>query len=146
MTYPFTDIGISGSLTDLQNDSGGAVTAQVTGGDQPASVENLGASTTTVSGSVTVTITVTDLDGNVLEGINVRVEEDTAKPRTLISNGATNGSGVYSFSFTDTTPQAVRIVVRLKGWEAELKLGTIESGDGLATSFTLTPDTKVNLP
>ena len=38
--YAFTDIGLSGSLADLQNDLGSLAVIQVSGGDQPSSSDN----------------------------------------------------------------------------------------------------------
>lgn len=100
--------------------------------------------TVTISGSVTVTVNVKDGSGNAIEGASVRVEQDPSG--TLISQGSTNASGVYTFAYTGSTPQNVLTKVRLKGWVATTGTGSIVSGTGLTQNFTLTPDAIVNLP
>ena len=83
--------------------------------------------------------------GNGIEFVAVRVEEDPAK--TLISQGLTNSSGVYSFSFTGTTPQTVFVLARLKGWLVPPPLSdSIVGGTGLSAAFTFSADPTVNLP
>ena len=81
------------------NSSGGAVTLNITGGTSP-SIRNTAGSTTTVVQTTTLQVTVSNKNGDLLQDVNVRFEQSDG---TLISQGATNGSGVFSFS-QDTAP------------------------------------------
>lgn len=56
-TYTLINLGLSGNILDAQNDSGGLVTGNIQGGDMPANVENLGASTSDFPATVTVKVT-----------------------------------------------------------------------------------------
>jgi hypothetical protein len=76
----------------------------------------------------------------------VRVEEDEAKPRTLVSNGSTNASGVYSFTYTGSTPQDVRVVVRLRGYIPPPVTQTSITSSGLSLPVTMNFDPVVNMP
>jgi hypothetical protein len=127
------------------NNTGGALTINVSGASGNTTYLNGVGASTTVSSSETVTITVNDPDGTGIEGAAVRVEEDPGA--VLISQGNTNASGVYTFSFTGTTPENVLIKVRLIGWKVPPpSKGTIAGGTGLTATFTLSPDPTVNLP
>lgn len=132
------------SAAAVYNSSGGAVTINVNGtGNQP-SVRNAASSTTTVSQSVTVTVTCNDSNGDPIQGVNVRVEEDPGG--TLIGNGTTNASGVYSFSYTGTTPQDAKIIARYKPYRPNQAFDSIVSGTGMSVSFTMIDNPIVNLP
>jgi hypothetical protein len=56
-TYTLIDLGLSGNILDAQVDSGGLVTGNIQGGDAPANVELLGASTANFPATVTVRVT-----------------------------------------------------------------------------------------
>ncbi|UCD24752.1 MAG: carboxypeptidase regulatory-like domain-containing protein, partial [Gemmatimonadota bacterium] len=93
---------------------------------------------------VTLTVTVTDSNGDAVEGARVRIEN--ASTGALISNGTTNASGVY----TDATYNyggdlSVRTKIRLKGYKPFRTLGTIVS-TGISVGATLITDTIVDLP
>ena len=109
-----------------------------------ADVTNDGTGSVTLPSSEPVTITCLNEAGDPLEGIVVRVEEDPGG--TLIDDGTTNGSGVFTFSYTDAVPQAAKVIVRLKGYKPATAFGTIASGGGLTQGFTMIPDPIVNLP
>jgi len=155
-TMTLTDVTFTGfdETTDEQNDSTlnflrttGSTTVNIEGsGTAAASIttKTTGTHTVTVSGSVPVTITCKDSNGDGIEGINVRVEEDPGG--TLVSNGATNSSGVYTFSFTASTPQDVKVIARQKAYRPNQAFDTIVSGTGLSLAFTMIDNPIVNLP
>lgn len=108
-TYTFDNFKFNGggsggtSTADVLNDTGGAITINITnGGDTPTIKNGTGASTT-VQNSVTVTVTAKDEDGNAVE--NARVLLEKVSDGTDILTGLTNASGVAttSFAFTSTT-------------------------------------------
>jgi len=125
------------------NNTGGALTINVVGASGNTSYRNGASASTTVSSSVTVTITCTDSNGDPIEGINVRVEEDPAK--TLIDDGTTNSSGIYTFAYTGTTPEDVKIIARQKAYRPNQAFASI-SGTGLTAGFTMIDNPVVNLP
>jgi hypothetical protein len=92
---------------------------------------------------VTVTLSVEcRFNGSVREGIRVRIEETDG---TLIVDGNTNASGIFSSSFTYTIPVAVNIVVRQKSYKFQTIAATIQS-TGLAQGVSLVASKTVNLP
>jgi len=99
--------------------------------------------TWTPPSSVTLTVQVDDADGNGVAGARVRIEK--ASDGSLISNGSTNGSGLYTDSFTYTTDVSVLTKVRLKGYRNFRAGGTISSS-GLTVGATLSTDKIVDLP
>jgi len=155
-TMTLTGVTFTGfnETTDDQNNStlnflrtSGSTTVNIEGtGTAAASIttKTTGTHTVTVSGSVPVTITCKDSNGDGIEGINVRVEEDPGG--TLVSNGSTNSSGIYTSSFTDSTPQDVKVVARQKAYRPNQAFDTIVSGTGLSVSFTMIDNPIVNLP
>ena len=81
----------------IYNNSGGAVTLYVVGGDTPTIRNGTGASTTVVAGSVTVTVTVIDASGSPISSANVFL---------AVASGATmpyNASVTISNSGTTAT-------------------------------------------
>lgn len=64
-TYSFDGLTFAGNTFDVQNNSGGSVTINVTGGGDTPSVENIGTSTTTVSNPKTHTVTGLDTGSRV---------------------------------------------------------------------------------
>lgn len=75
--FTYTGYG-AGETTDaaVYNNSGGAVTITVTGGDSP-SVRNGASATTSVISGVTLTLTVKDSGGTAIVGARVLLEADT---------------------------------------------------------------------
>jgi len=125
------------------NDSGGDITLNsINLGDVP-SVRNGTGSSTTAQYQVTVTIEVKNTAGNAIEGVRVRVETDPAG--TLISQGSTNASGIYTFQYVYTADQDVIVKARLKGYNFIRASATIIN-TGLIVPFTLIRDEAVNLP
>lgn len=108
----------------LLNDSDGAVTVNVSGGGGTPTFRNQSTTeSTTVDNTVTVTITVEDEAGTELASVNVRIEEDPSG--TLISQGATNGIGVFSFSYNYSADQNIKIITRDKNFFFADRIGTI---------------------
>ena len=100
--------------------------------------------TVSINQTVTLTVTVTDSAGAVVEGASVRIEN--ASTGAQIAQGTTNASGV----FTDATYNyggdlSVRTKVRLKGYKPFRTLGTIIS-TGISVGVTLQTDSIVDLP
>ena len=109
----------------------------------PANQDNVNTSTLSLIAAVTLAVTVTDSAGAVVEGARARIEN--ASTGALITQGETNASGVYSFSYNYTGDLAVRTKVRLKGFKPFRTLGTILS-TGISVGATLQSDTIVDLP
>ena len=157
-TRTFTNVGFSGfggtpgtnstpssgaNDAAIYNNSGGALTINIAGGDTP-SVRNAASSTTTVTNTKTLTVTVKDPNGNAIEGARVRIEKSSDE--SLISNGSTNASGVYSDgTYAYTVDTDVNIDVRLLGWLPFEATGQITT-NGLSVNVTLQPDKTANLP
>jgi len=123
------------------NDSGGALTINVSGGDSP-SVRNGTGATTTVVNTVTVTLNVEDASGNALgdasgtEGVRVRVEETDG---TLVTQGYTDATGSYSDSGVSHSG-AVVIKARWSGYLPFVTSGNIDSGVDLTVGIVLQDD------
>ncbi len=89
-SYTFTDFTYSGygatASTDavIYNNSGGAVTVTVSGGDTPTYRNGTSASTTIVSGAVTLTVTASQSDGTAIENARVMLK-------------ASDGTGAFPF-------------------------------------------------
>jgi hypothetical protein len=125
------------------NDTGTAITVNVTDGDSP-SVRNGTGSTTTVNNTVALTVQVNDSDGDPVEGARARIENTSTG--ALIAQGNTNASGTYTnSSYNYAGDLAVTTKVRLKGYKNFRTGGTIES-TGLTVGVTLATDNIVDLP
>ena len=125
------------------NNSVGAITINVNAGSTPSVRNGTGASSTVVA-SVPITITCKNSAGLAVEGIRVRVEEDPSG--SLVTEGSTNASGIFSDSFSGSTPQAVKVIARLKGFKFNEAFDSIASGTGLSVPFTMIRDQTVNRP
>lgn len=126
----------------IYNNSGGLVTINVNGGHTPTYRDGASATTSIVS-AAPVTITVLDDTTGSPIATNARVMILNATTKAEITSGTANGSGVFSYSFTGATPQAI------VGWVREMSLtgtdyvqkefsGTIES-TGFSLTVRLTP-------
>lgn len=100
--------------------------------------------TVTINSTVTLSVTVTDSAGNAVQGARVRIEN--ASDGSEITQGSTNGSGIYSdASYNYGGDLGVVTKVRLKGYKNFRTSGTITS-DGINVGVTLQTDTIVDLP
>jgi hypothetical protein len=124
------------------NDSGSAITIDILNGGDTPSVRNGGAYETTVNNSVTLTVTCKNEAGLAIQGIRVRIEETDG---TLIANGSTNASGVFTNSYNYVSDTNVNVIARLKGYKNNKASDTIRS-TGLSVPFTMARDPAVNLP
>lgn len=147
-TYTLTDVLFSGygatTSTDavIYNNSGGAVTINVTGGDTPT-YRNGASATTTVNVSVSVTVTVVDQTNTPvnLAQVSVHLTSDDSE----VLNGDTNASGIATTSFSGVTPAGCYIRVRKSStgttrYFSASTTGTIASGTGLSTTIVIRAD------
>jgi len=113
-------------------------------GATPTFTKARGTDTVSFPSSETVTVTCKDSNGDPLESINIRVEQDPSG--TLIDEGSTNASGIFTFSFTSSVPQDTKIIARQKAYRPNQAFDSIVSGTGMSVSFTMIDNPVVNLP
>jgi hypothetical protein len=130
------------SKATIFNDSGAAITINVTTGTDSPSVRNGTSATTTISSSVPLFISCVNEAGFDLEGIRVRIETTGG---TLITDGTTDINGEFSDTYGGGTPQAVNVIARLKGYKNN-KTTTSITAAGLSVPFTMIRDQAVNMP
>lgn len=155
MGWNCTDTGYtaasSGNETILVNvASGQTLTINVAAGASTPSVYNTGAGTVNVvSGQVTLTVTVRDINTNaVIEGARVLVVADTGGSMTpgdaIIDKVLTNASGVASDtrSYSGNQPITGRVRKASSGtlYKTAPIAGTIDSGTGLSLTVLMIPD------
>ena len=152
LTMTLTNWTVEGfSVSDGDDDS--VLLFPDTGGDVTWTLNHVGTTGTmsfkkvragdTVNVTATVPITVTAKFGAVaVEGARVRVEETDG---TLIVEGTTNASGVFSDSVNYGGDLAVNVIVRLKGFQFFDAVDTITS-TGLSVAAPMSADPTVNLP
>lgn len=99
--------------------------------------------TWTPPSSVTLTVNVENQGGNPVSGARVRIEKSSNG--SLIAQGSTNASGVFTAAYTYTTDVAVLTKVRLKSYRFFRTAGTIGS-TGLTVGATVQKNTIVDLP
>jgi hypothetical protein len=93
---------------------------------------------------VTTTVTCKNAAGLAIAGVNVRVE--TAVGGTLVTQGVTDATGVFSdASVAYTTDTAVKVVARKRGYVNNAAYDTVTAA-GLDTLFTMVADAAINLP
>jgi hypothetical protein len=120
-----------------------AINPQAGGTGSTLSFELAAGTTSTVSivQSVTVTITVIDVDGNPIEGAKVFLEETGGTD--IISFDTTNASGQVTVSYSGSTPQAVVGYVAKGTASPVYKRANINdtiSATGLSATITLVAD------
>jgi hypothetical protein len=121
----------SSGATDAPNQSKAIETATIPG-------------STTVKSTVTLSVTCKDAWLNNIEGVRVRIEKTS--DGSLISQGETNASGVYSdATYNYVSDTTVDIVIRLKGYVYQRNPSTITS-TGMTFTAKLEEDETVNLP
>jgi hypothetical protein len=99
--------------------------------------------TFTPPSTVTLQVTVQDSSGSPVQGARVRIARTS--DNSLVAEGSTNASGVFSDSFVYTAPLAILTKVRLKGFKPFRALGSIES-TGYTAGVTFISDGIVDLP
>jgi len=148
ITFRGHDYGSGYNASNQQNDStiynnsGKTITINVSGGDTPSYRDGAGA-TTIVQNTVTVSCTVVDSDGVAVQGARVRFEESVGG--TLVNQGTTDATGLFTFSYNYSADTDVDVVVRLKGYLPQRIAATIVN-TGLTVPVTFIRDSIVNLP
>lgn len=123
------------------NNSGGAVTINIANlGDTPT-VRNGTGSSTTVDNAVSLSVTVRNESSVAVSGVRVRVER--VSDGSLVAEGTTNVSGVYSTTYSGSLPLDVTIKTRLKRYIPFETSGTITSS-GLDVQVRFIRDTIVD--
>ena len=127
----------------IYNNSGKTVTINVSGGGStPTYINGVGA-TTIVNNNVTLTVTVTNAAGLAVPGMRVRVEKQS--DHSMIAEGVTNSSGIFTASVNYTVDTPVYVIARLKGYVNNKGSATITTS-GMSVPFTALRDSSVNLP
>jgi hypothetical protein len=146
-TYTFDNFTYSGygstgtTNAVIYNNSGGAVTINVSGGDVPTYRNGTSASTTVVA-SVPISVTVIDTATNPIQ--NAQVAIFLTNTGSQVVNQDTDVNGEVASSFSGTTPTNIYIRVR-KSSTGDTKyipvssVGTITS-TGFSITFTLRED------
>lgn len=146
-TYDLDNFTYSGygadNTTDavIYNNSGGAVTINVNGGDTPT-VRNGSGASTTVNASVGVTITVQEQDGTKIQNAKVFLEL-VSNGTDVIPYGITNASGQVTTTFGGTTPADVTGFVAKGTSSPVYKRANINdtiTSSGLNATITLVSD------
>jgi hypothetical protein len=144
-TYNFYDLTFSNSTYDVRNEvtTGNTVTINKNGTSDPSTSEETAGGTTSFVASYPETVTCKNSSGLAVEGVKVRIEKQS--DGSLVDEGTTNASGVFSDTYPGAVPLAVKVIVRLKGYKFASALSTITT-DGLDVPFTMIHDSAVNLP
>lgn len=125
---------------DIVNATGGDITVNVSSGDSP-SVRNVGAATTTVQNTVTLTITCKDADGAVA-GARCCIFTGADPSGTQLMGEASNASGIAAESYNYGGAQPIFWRVAKKGYVTRTGTDSIGAG-GFSVTVTLDPDTNV---
>ncbi len=141
-TYTFDNIvfvggGAGGTTTaDVYNNSGGAITINVTGNGSIPSVRNSAGSSTTINNTVNLSVTTKDIANNNIAGATVAIYQES--DLTQLMNTMTNASGVASttFNYTIDTPIIVRVRKSSAGGTRYVPINT--SGTITNSGFSLT--------
>lgn len=110
----------------IYNNSGGAVTINVTNGTSP-SIRNSDGSSTTVNNNITVTVTIKDTAGAAIPGVEVAIFQDNAARTVVLASTATNGSGEVS---TSAAASLGAIIIRAR---QSTNKATFNTGTGVVT-------------
>lgn len=133
-TYTFDNFQFSGggaaasSTADVYNNSGGAVTINVTNGGSTPTIKNGTSASTTVQNAVTVTVTAVDTAGSPIQNARVLLEKVTGGADVL--TGLTDASGIatVSYAYTADTP--------VTGWVRKSSASPYYKQASLAGSIT----------
>jgi hypothetical protein len=143
-SFNYFGMKFSGNDFDIDySSSSGNLTIAADATSSPGTYEvTNGGGTVTITNSKTLTVTCKNLAGLATPDIRVRIETTGG---TLIAEGTTNGSGIYTASYNYVGDQAVNIIARLKGFKYNRATDTITT-NGLSVPFTMLRDETVNLP
>jgi hypothetical protein len=145
---PGSNLTASSGSTDaaIYNNSGGAITINITSGGSTPSVRNGAGATTTVNSNVTLTITVQDEGANPINGAQVSAYK-TSDNSTIVSPTTTNASGIVTGSAAASTG-AIYIRVRQSNtadsprYYPTSTVGTVGTDD-FSVTITMIEDTTV---
>lgn len=146
-TYTFDNFTFSGggadstTTADVYNNTGGAITINISGGGDTPTVRNGAGASTTVQNSVTVTVTVIDEDGDPIQNARVLLEESPGG--TDVLTGLTDASGVATTSYAFTSTQAVTGWVRKGSGSPYYKQATLAgsiTSSGYDVTVTMVAD------
>lgn len=141
--YDYDGLVFSGNTKDVLNSSGAAITITKTGTSNPTTSEG---AAVTFSGSVTITVTVKDTDGNLLADVQTAVYKTA--DRTELMNEDTV-AGVASQAYTGATPVEVEVRCRKASLGATKyvnfsSIQNVVASSGLSLSVILAEDTENN--
>ena len=124
----------------IYNNSGGAVTLNITGGGDTPSVRNGAGATTTVNNNVNVDITVQDIATAPIQNAVVAIYNSTND--TEISNSLTNASGqIVTASVANGTPLYIRVRKSTSGATRYFPIETLATASGnISLTITMTED------
>jgi hypothetical protein len=112
----------------IYNNSGGAVTLNITNGGDTPSVRNGAGATTTINNNVSVTVTIIDQSGSAIPGVEVAIFQDNASRTVVLASTATNASGQVS---TSAAASLGTIIIRAR---QSTNKATFNTGTGVATA------------
>jgi len=108
----FTGFGADGSTSAaIYNNSGGAVTLNISGGVASPTVRNGSGATTTVNNNVTVTVTIYDQAGDPIPGVEVSIFRNNTARTVVLASTVTNDLGVVS---TTSASSLGAIIIRAR--------------------------------
>ena len=142
----FTSFGADASTSAaIYNDSGGLVTLNVTAGGGTPTVRNGAGASTTVNLSVTVSITVVDVNDSPIQNAQVALYVGS----TQILNVDSDASGIASTTYNSATPASAFYRIRKSStgstkYIAASGPATIASVTGLSLKVVLRVDTNAN--
>ena len=143
--YSFTQLYFSGNTYDVLNSSGSAITINKAGtpASDPSTSEG---SSVTYQGSVSVSVTVKDIYGTVIQNAQTGIFKTS--DGTQILNTDTNASGVASTTYSGATPAEVKVWIR-KASSGDTKYKNYSSiqnitSSGLTLNVALTVDPNNN--
>ena len=136
-TYDVHNTTATGNVVINATKSGNGINSN------PSTTLTDGTGTTTINNTKSLTITCKNSAGNALEGIRVRIENQSTG--ALIAEGTTNSSGIYTnATYNYSSPESVKVIARLKGFKFNAAFAII-TVDGLAVPFTMIRDSAVNI-
>jgi hypothetical protein len=137
----YTSYGADGTANAcIYNNSGGAVTINVSGGDTPTYTNGSGASTTIVAGAVTVKVTVTNAAGTLIDGARVFLKAANAtgpfpyQESVTISNSGTTATVSHTAHGLLTND---KVLIEGAGYDANLGVHTITKISDNSYSYTM---------
>lgn len=122
----------TGTIVEVQNSNGADAITE----------HNTSQGATKIINTIVLKVTVSNENGDLLQAMRVRFEESAG---TLISDGETNASGVFSFNYNFSGNTPANIVIRRKDFEDFENPLTITVA-GFDIPITMQADLDVNLP